>query len=41
MGLDVYVHEYLKIPDDVKTQDELDKFCHEHDGGWCFYSDCT
>lgn len=39
MGLDVYVHEYLEIPDDVKTQDELDKFCEEHGGGWCFYSE--
>ena len=38
MGLDVYVHEYLEIPDEVKTQDELDKFCNDHDGGWCFYS---
>ena len=37
MGLDVCVHEYLKIPDDVKTQDELDKFCREHDGDWEFY----
>jgi hypothetical protein len=39
MGLDVCVHEYLEIPDDVKTQDELDKFCNEHNGGWEFYSE--
>ena len=39
MGLDVCVHEYLTIPDDVKTQDELDKFCNEHNGGWEFYSE--
>ena len=39
MGLDVYVHEYLEIPDDVKTQDELDKFCRKHDGGWEFYGE--
>ena len=39
MGLDVCVYKYLKIPDDVKTQDELSKFCREHDGGWEFYSE--
>ena len=37
MGLDVCVHEYLEIPDTIKTQDELDKFCREHDGDWEFY----
>lgn len=39
MGLDVFVFEYLEIPDEVKTRDELDKFCDEHDGGWEFYGE--
>lgn len=37
MGLDVFVFRYLEIPDDIKTQDELDKFCSEHDVSWNFY----
>ena len=37
MGLDVCVHEYLEIPDTIKTEDELTKYCHEHDGHWEFY----
>ena len=39
MGLDVFVFRYLEIPDDIKTQDELDKFCNEHDISWNFYSE--
>ena len=39
MGLDVMVKEYLEIPDTVKTEDELSKFCDEHGGSWTIYSD--
>lgn len=37
MGLDVYVFEYLEIPDTIKTQEDLDAFCNAHDGGWTMY----
>ena len=26
MGLDIYVFEYLEIPDTIKTQEELEAF---------------
>ena len=32
MGLDVCVFEFVKIPDDVKTEKELDVFCQQN--GW-------
>ncbi len=39
MGLDVFVFEYLDIPDTIQTQDELEAFCNAHDGSWTMYSD--
>ena len=34
MGLDVCVHEFVKIPDDVKTEQDLQKFCDNLGFGW-------
>ena len=39
MGLDVMVKEYLEIPDSIKTEDELTKYCREHDGNWTIYAE--
>ena len=39
MGLDVFVFEYLEIPDTIKTQEELEAFCNAHDGGWTMYGE--
>jgi len=39
MGLDVFVFEYLMIPDTIKTQEELEAFCKAHDGGWTMYGE--
>lgn len=39
MGLDVFVFEYLMIPDTIKTREELEAFCDAHDGGWTTYSE--
>jgi len=39
MGLDVFVFEYLMIPDTIKTQEELDAFCAEHGGDWTTYEE--
>lgn len=39
MGLDVFVFEYLMIPDTIKTQEELEAFCDAHDGDWTTYEE--
>ena len=39
MGLDVFVFEYLMIPDTIKTREELEAFCDAHDGGWAIYGE--
>lgn len=39
MGLDVCVHEFVEIPDDVTTEDQLKAFCEKHDYHWVVWQE--
>lgn len=39
MGLDVCVHKLVRIPDDVQTQKQLQKFCEDNKVDWEWYKD--
>ena len=39
MGLDVSVREFVEIPADISTEEQLQAFCDEHDYGWTVYEE--
>lgn len=39
MGLDVSVYEFVEIPADISTEEQLQAFCDEHDYGWTVYEE--